>query len=88
MSDIEKGFRRPRLVRAAKDLRKGDIIEIGREVVTVSFASWMPARLDQRAMEILTRGQDKEGTVTVQGKTPEGRIVRHDFDESEIVSIF
>lgn len=88
MNETEKGFRRPRMVRAARDLRKGDIIEIGRQTVTVSFTSWMPARIDQRTMELLTRGRDKEGTVTVQGKTVEGHIVRHDFDEGEIVTIY
>lgn len=88
MRETEKGFRRPRMVRAARDLRKGDIIEIGRQTVTVSFASWMPARIDQRALELLTYGRDKEGTVTVQGKTVEGQIVRHDFGENDIVTIY
>jgi hypothetical protein len=88
MSETEKGFRRPRMIRAARDLRRGDIIEIGREVVTVSFASWEPARLDQRAMEILTRGMDKEGSVSIQGKTVEGRTVRHEFGENDIVTIY
>lgn len=76
------------MIRSARDLRAGDKVEISRQMVTVKFVSHLPARLDQRAMEIVTRGRDLEGTVIVEATNDEGRTVRHELAESEIVSVY
>lgn len=88
MTDMPLGVARPRSIRAARDLRAGDKVSINREFVTVKFVSFLPARIDQRALELLTYGRDKEGTVIVETKADDGRTVRHEFDESEVVSIY
>lgn len=88
MSDMPVGIARPRSVRAARDLRAGDKVNINRKLVTVRFISFLPARIDQRALELLTYGRDKDGTVIVEAKTDEGRTIRHEFDENEVVSIY
>lgn len=57
-------------------------------MVTVSFVSHSPARIEQRALEMMTRGRDLEGTVIVQGKDQDGHTVRRELDETEVVSIY
>lgn len=88
MSDIPAGVHRPRLIRAARDLRAGDKVVINRNMLTVKFVSHLPARIDRRAIEMMTRGRDLEGKVMVDAKNDEGRTVRHEFDENEVVSIY
>lgn len=88
MTDLPVGVRRPRIIRSARDLRAGDKVEIGRQMVTVKFVSHLPARIEQRAIEMMTRGRDLEGTVIVEASNEEGRTVRHEFDEHEVVSIY
>lgn len=73
--------------RAARDLRSGDRLSIGRKFVTISFVWHRPARADRRYIELLTRGRDLEGTVEVEAKNDEGHTVRHEFGENEVVSI-
>jgi hypothetical protein len=87
MTDSTIGVPRPRLVRVARDLRRGDVIEINRKLVTVEFTSWIPARLDQRAISMMTRGRDLEGRVSVHGRNEDGRTVCHEFSEGDIFSI-
>jgi len=88
MTDMPVGIARPRSVRAARDLRAGDKVSIGRDLVTVLFASHLPARIEQRTMELLTRGRDLKGSVIVEARNDDGRRVRHEFDEDEVVSIY
>jgi len=88
MTDMPVGIARPRSVRAARDLRAGDKVSIGRDLVTVLFVSHLPARIEQRAMEILSRGRDLNGSVIVEARNDDGRHVRHEFDEDEVVSIY
>lgn len=88
MTDLPVGIRRPRMIRSARDLRAGDKVEIGRQMVTVKFVSHLPARIDQRAIEMMTRGRDLEGTVMVEASNDEGRTVRHEFDETEVVTVY
>lgn len=57
-------------------------------MLTVKFVSHLPARIDRRAIEMMTRGRDLEGKVMVDAKNDEGRTVRHEFDENEVVSIY
>lgn len=82
------GVRRPRTVRLARDLRSADRVQINREMVTVEFVSSLPARVERRALEMMTRGRDLDGTVIVEGKNEQGRTIRHEFDEHEVVSIY
>jgi len=82
------GVRRPRTVRLARDLRSADRVQINREMVTVEFVSSLPARVERRALEMMTRGRDLDGTVIVEGRNEQGRTIRHEFDEHEVVSIY
>ena len=82
------GVRRPRTVRLARDLRSADRVQINREMVTVEFVSSLPARVERRALEMMTRGRDLDGTVIVEGRSEQGRTIRHEFDEHEVVSIY
>lgn len=74
--------------RAARDLRSGDRLSVNRRFVTVGSVWRRPARADRRYIELLTRGRDLEGTVVVEAKNDEGRTVRHEFGENEVVSIY
>lgn len=76
------------MIRSARDLRAGDKVEIGRQMVTVKFVSHLPARIEQRTIEMMTRGRDLEGTVIVEASNEEGSRVRHEFPENEIVSVY
>jgi hypothetical protein len=75
------------MIRSARDLRAGDKLEISRRMVTVKFVSYLPARLEERTMEMMTRGRDLEGTVVVEARDGDGRTVRHEFLEGEVVTI-
>jgi len=57
-------------------------------MVTVEFVSSLPARVERRALEMMTRGRDLDGTVIVEGRNEQGRTIRHEFDEHEVVSIY
>jgi len=76
------------MIRSARDLRSGDKVEISRQMVTVRFVSHLPARIERRAMEMMTRGRDLEGTVMVEASNEEGRTVRHEFEETEVVTVY
>jgi len=88
MTDMPVGIARPRFVRAARDLRAGDKVNIGRDLVTVLFVSHLPARIEQRTMELLAYGRDLKGSVIVEARDDDDRRIRHEFDEDEVVSIY
>ena len=81
------GVREPRAVRQARDLRAGDKVEINREVMTVRYVSSRQARIDHRAMSMMTRGQDLEPIVSVDFLNSQGRQVSHEFDAGQIVLV-
>lgn len=82
------GTLKPRTVRAARDLRTGEKILSQNEMMTIHFVSFLPARVDRRAMEMLTRGRDIADAVVIEAKSDSGRMQRIEFDAGDIVPTY
>ncbi len=71
----------------ASSLRTGDKVNINHQVMTVKSVSFRQARVDRRAMSMMTSGRDLAPVVSVDFLNEQGRLVSHDFGDRELVII-
>jgi len=75
-----------RLVQA-RNLRAGDLTFINSEPMIVKYVSSRQARTDRRALSMMTRGRDLEPVVGVDFINSQGRLVSHEFDALQTLSV-
>jgi len=71
----------------AGNLRAGDKVVINNQVMTVKFVSFTQARVDKRAMSMMISGRDLQPVVSVDFLNAQGRLVSHEFDQMESITI-
>lgn len=68
-------------------LQAGDKVTINNQVMTVKSVSFRQARVDKRAMSMMTSGRDLQPVVSVDFINAQGRLVSHEFNELEPITI-
>jgi hypothetical protein len=75
-----------RLVQA-RNLSAGDLTFINSEPMIVKYVSSRQARTDRRALSMMTRGRDLEPVVSVDFINSQGRLVSHEFNALQTLSV-
>jgi len=68
-------------------LQTGDKVTINNQVMTVKSVSFRQARVDKRAMSMMTSGRDLQPVVSVDFLNAQGRLVSHEFNELEPITV-
>ncbi len=68
-------------------LQVGNKVTINNQVMTVKSVWFRQARADKRAMSMMTSGRDLLRVVSVDFLNAQGRLVSHEFNELEPITI-